>query len=59
VRAKVSPSRASPPQLLPSPKIHPRARHQSQAEEEQGEGACGASQEREEKMVAAAALAPS
>jgi hypothetical protein len=37
-RAEVSPSRASPPQLLPSPKIRPRARRQSQAEEERGEG---------------------
>jgi hypothetical protein len=37
-RAEVSPSRASPPQLPPSPKIRPRARRQSQAEEERGEG---------------------
>jgi hypothetical protein len=37
-RAEVSPSRASPPQLPPSPKIRPRARCQSQAEEERGEG---------------------
>jgi hypothetical protein len=37
-RAEVSPSRASPPQLPPSPKIRPRARRQSQADEERGEG---------------------
>jgi hypothetical protein len=37
-RAEVSPSRASPPQLPPSPKIRPRVRRQSQAEEERGEG---------------------
>jgi hypothetical protein len=37
-RAEVSPSRASPPQLPPSPKIRPLARRQSQAEEERGEG---------------------
>jgi hypothetical protein len=37
-RAEVSPSRTSPPQLPPSPKIRPRARRQSQAEEERGEG---------------------
>jgi hypothetical protein len=38
VRAEVSPSCASPPQLPPSPKSRPRARRQSQAEEERGEG---------------------
>jgi hypothetical protein len=37
-RAKVSPSRASPPQLPSSPKIRPRARRLSQTEEERGEG---------------------
>jgi hypothetical protein len=47
-RAEVSPSRASPPQLPSPPKIRPRARRQSQTEEERGEGACGVSQERGE-----------
>jgi hypothetical protein len=56
-RAEVSPSRAIPPQLPSSPKIRPRARRQSQVEEERGEG--GVRREPGERgEMAAAALAP-